>query len=162
MAAAAPREAIFALHVFVPVAAAAAVRAALAGAGAGALGRYDSASWTSAPGVGRFRPLEGARPAVGAVGVAEEVAEVLVVTEVLASRLTRALGAVRRAHPYEAPGVHVFGPLLDIDAILAAAEEGGGGDSGGVGDSGGGAGAGAAGGDAAGARDESRAPAVPR
>ena len=162
MAAAAPREAIFALHVFVPVAAAAAVRAALAGAGAGALGRYDSASWTSAPGVGRFRPLEGARPAVGAVGVAEEVAEVLVVTEVLASRLPRALGAVRRAHPYEAPGVHVFGPLLDIDAILAAAEEGGGGDSGGVGDSGGGAGAGAAGGDAAGARDESRAPAVPR
>lgn len=160
MAAAAPREAIFALHVFVPVAAAAAVRAALAAAGAGALGRYDSASWTSAPGVGRFRPLEGARPAVGAVGVAEEVAEVLVVTEVLASRLPRALGAVRRAHPYEAPGVHVFGPLLDVDAILAAAEKGGG--SGGDSDSGGGAGAGAAGGDAAGARDEARAPAVQR
>ena len=161
MAAAAPREAIFALHVFVPVAAAAAVRAALAGAGAGALGRYDSASWTSAPGVGRFRPLEGARPAVGAVGVAEEVAEVLVVTEVLASRLTRALGAVRRAHPYEAPGVHVFGPLLDVDAILAAAEEDdGGGGGGGDSESGGGAGAGAAGGDTAGARKEASAPAV--
>jgi hypothetical protein len=147
MAAAAPREAIFALHVFVPVAAAAAVRAA---------------SWTSAPGVGRFRPLEGARPAVGAVGVAEEVAEVLVVTEVLASRLPRALGAVRRVHPYEAPGVHVFGPLLDIDAILAAAAEEDGGGGGGGGDSGGGAGAAAAGGDAAVARDEAGAPAVPQ
>jgi hypothetical protein len=111
-------EPVYALHIFTPVAAAAAVRAALAAAGAGSVGRYDSASWTSAPGVGRFRPLAGARPAVGAVGVAEEVAEVLVVTEVRASRLARALAAARRAHPYEAPGIHVLGPLVDHEALL--------------------------------------------
>src|SRR6478735_7893738 len=44
--------------VFVPVDAAEQVRAALADAGAGRVGDYDQASF-SAPGQGRFRPLEG-------------------------------------------------------------------------------------------------------
>ncbi len=52
------------LVVFVPVADADAVRAALADAGAGRIGDYDHASFSS-PGQGRFRPLEGANPAIG-------------------------------------------------------------------------------------------------
>ena len=43
------------------------VRAALAEAGAGRIGDYDHASF-STPGQGRFRPLEGANPTIGAVG----------------------------------------------------------------------------------------------
>ena len=46
----------------------------LADAGAGRIGDYDHASF-SAPGTGRFRPLEGANPAIGAVGQVESVAE---------------------------------------------------------------------------------------
>ena len=63
--------------VYVPVTAAEAVRAALADAGAGAIGDYDSCSF-STPGEGRFRPLEGATPAVGEVGRPEVVDEIRV------------------------------------------------------------------------------------
>ena len=41
----------------------------------GTIGDYDSASFTSA-GEGRFRPLDGARPAIGTVGEVETVDEV--------------------------------------------------------------------------------------
>lgn len=89
-----------ALSVHVPVEYAEAVRSALAAAGAGALGAYDTCSWT-ATGEGRFRPLTGANPAVGAVGRLETVAEARV--EVLLPRARRAsvLAAARAAHPYE-------------------------------------------------------------
>ena len=43
------------------------LREALAQAGAGRIGDYDSASFSS-PGEGRFRPLDGASPAIGEVG----------------------------------------------------------------------------------------------
>ena len=114
----------YSLVVFVPATHSAAVRAALAAAGAGAIGNYDSCSFTSAPGVGRFRPLAGARPALGAVGALEEVLEERIETEVLGKRLQGALAAARAAHPYETPAIHVSGPLLltpqDIAAALAA------------------------------------------
>lgn len=88
------------LTVYVPVDAAAVVRAALAEAGAGRIGNYDFASF-SAPGEGRFRPLEGAQPAVGAVGEIETVEEVRV--EVVLPRALRGqvVRAMKAAHPYE-------------------------------------------------------------
>jgi dinuclear metal center YbgI/SA1388 family protein len=103
----APAEPLDKVVVFVPVADADAVRRALAGAGAGRIGRYDSASFTS-PGEGRFRPLEGARPAVGAVGELEVVDEVRV--EVVTARRDReaVLGAMRATHPYEEPAYDVI------------------------------------------------------
>ena len=63
------------LVAFVPPEAVDGVRAALVEAGAGSLGAYDSCSF-STPGEGRFRPLEGADPALGRVGEVEVVAEV--------------------------------------------------------------------------------------
>src|SRR6478609_5665411 len=62
------------LTVYVPVADADRVRAVLAEVGAGRIGDYDNASF-STPGTGRFRPLAGANPAIGAVGRIEEVPE---------------------------------------------------------------------------------------
>ena len=100
--------------VFVPVADADAVRRALTDAGAGRIGDYDSASFTS-PGEGRFRPLEGARPAIGSVGELEVVDEVRI--EVVAPRHRRAavVAAMLAAHPYEEPAYDVV--------ELAAADE---------------------------------------
>jgi dinuclear metal center YbgI/SA1388 family protein len=92
--------------VFAPVDAADAVRDALTGAGAGALGDYDSCTF-STPGQGRFRPLEGASPAIGSVGRTEVVDEVRI--EAVCARPLRAaaVAAMRAVHPYEEPAYDV-------------------------------------------------------
>ena len=88
------------LVVFVPHEHAEAVRSALATAGAGTLGAYDSASFTSV-GEGRFRPLAGARPAIGSVGELEVVPESRVEVVFARSRREQVVAAMRAAHPYE-------------------------------------------------------------
>jgi dinuclear metal center YbgI/SA1388 family protein len=90
------------LVVFVPSDDAQRLIDALAGAGAGALGDYDRCAWTS-DGTGTFRPLPGARPALGQVGSIETVAETRVEMVVPARRRAAVLAALRAAHPYEEP-----------------------------------------------------------
>jgi dinuclear metal center YbgI/SA1388 family protein len=90
------------LVVFVPLDAADAVRRAVVGAGAGHIGAYDSCTFSTA-GEGRFRPLEGADPAIGAVGEIETVAEVRVESVLPRSARDAVVAALREAHPYEEP-----------------------------------------------------------
>lgn len=92
---------------FVPRAEAERLRQALAEVGAGRLGAYDSASFTTL-GQGRFRPLDGAEPAVGAVGSLEVVDEARI--EMVYPRALRGsvLAAMRAAHPYEEPAHDVL------------------------------------------------------
>jgi hypothetical protein len=97
--------------VFVPLGAADAVRIAMTEAGAGRIGDYDSCTWT-ATGEGRFRPLDGATPAVGAVGDLEVVEEARVEAVVPRSRRTAVVRALLAAHPYEEPAFDVV-PLAD-------------------------------------------------
>ena len=99
--------------VFVPVDAVEKVRAALAGAGAGRIGDYDQASFSS-PGEGRFRPLEGAVPAIGEVGRAEVVDEVRVETVCERHLRGEAVAALLAAHPYEEPAYDVI-ELASLD-----------------------------------------------
>lgn len=100
---------------FAPVAAAENIRRVLAESGAGKLGNYDSCSFSSR-GTGRFRPLKGAKPAIGEIGNIEEVEEerieVMVECDGVAE-LKRIIAALRKAHPYEEPAIHIS-PLLDI------------------------------------------------
>ncbi|EFV13062.1 Nif3-like dinuclear metal center hexameric protein [Segniliparus rugosus] len=93
--------------VLVPLAEADRVRSALFAAGAGRLGDYDQCSW-SADGIGQFRPLAGANPAIGRTGELEQVEETRI--EVIAPKSLRAavLAALRTAHPYEEPAFDVF------------------------------------------------------
>ncbi|NPC96553.1 Nif3-like dinuclear metal center hexameric protein [Nocardioides sp. zg-DK7169] len=102
----APAAALDKLTVFVPVDAAQVVRAALAEAGAGRIGDYDHASF-STPGEGRFRPLAGAQPSIGQVGVPEVVAEERVEVVVERHLRARVVHAMLRAHPYEEPAYDV-------------------------------------------------------
>ena len=77
-----------------------------------ALGAYDSCSF-STPGEGRFRPLEGADPALGRVGEVEVVAEVRLET-LYPRRLRReVVAALRAAHPYEEPAFDLV-ELADV------------------------------------------------
>jgi hypothetical protein len=109
---------LFSIVIFVPVTHSSQVRAALASAGAGTIGNYDSCSFSSR-GVGRFRPLDGAKPFIGTVGAAapEEVEEERIETEVFETRLAPVLKAVRAAHPYEQPAIHVH-ELVDWERLL--------------------------------------------
>ena len=99
-----PTPPIDKIVVFVPADAAEQVRAALAEAGAGRIGDYDQASFSSR-GEGRFRPLEGAAPAIGEVGRAEVVDEVRVETVCRAPSPRRGRGGDARGASLRGAGV---------------------------------------------------------
>lgn len=93
---------LHALVVYVPQSHLEAVLQALGDAGAGRIGDYSHCAFTS-PGTGRFTPLAGAQPFVGAVGTAEQVAETRVECVVEEDLLDGVVLALRTAHPYEEP-----------------------------------------------------------
>ncbi|MFZ2383290.1 MAG: Nif3-like dinuclear metal center hexameric protein [Candidatus Nanopelagicales bacterium] len=109
-----PAIALDHLHVYVPESDAALMLDALAEAGAGAIGNYDRCAFL-APGVGTFRPLPGAAPAIGTVGEVQTVDEVRL--EVVLARAARdaVITAMRRAHPYEEPAFGVV-ELANVSA----------------------------------------------
>ncbi len=88
------------LVVFVPVEQAETLRTAITSAGGGAIGDYDSCTFT-AMGEGRFRPLDGARPVIGAVGQVEVVAEARIECVVPRRLRRQVVDAMLAAHPYE-------------------------------------------------------------
>ncbi|MFQ6399128.1 Nif3-like dinuclear metal center hexameric protein [Nocardia sp. KC 131] len=101
-----PRTAVDNWVVQVPRPHTEAVLAALFAAGAGGNDSYrDCASRVR--GIGQFRPVTGANPAVGSIGELQQVEEDRI--EVIAPSTARAaiLAALRAAHPYEDPAYHV-------------------------------------------------------
>jgi len=92
---------------FVPHADAAALIDALAAAGAGSVGSYERCAWTTS-GLGTFRPVEGAAPAVGTVGSVEEVGETRIEMVLPRPRRGAVVAALRAAHPYEEPAYDVL------------------------------------------------------
>ena len=93
--------------VFVPRDAVDAVVDAMASAGAGRLGDYERAAFAT-EGVGTFRPLPGANPALGRVGDIEQVPETRVEMVAPPSRVAAVVAALRAAHPYEEPALDVL------------------------------------------------------
>lgn len=98
------------LVVFVPETHADSVRRAMGDAGCGKLGNYSHCSF-SVSGIGRFKPLEGAHPAVGRVGRPEEVREARVECICERGRAKAIIAAVRKVHPYEEVALDVY-PLI--------------------------------------------------
>ncbi|WP_229053387.1 Nif3-like dinuclear metal center hexameric protein [Aeromicrobium sp. Leaf350] len=104
----APGAALDLWTVFVPREHAEPVLAAMHGAGAGHHDGYDLAAF-SWPGTGQFRPLDGARPAVGTVGEVEHVDEVALRLVAPPSVRETVRAATLAAHPYEVPALDVVG-----------------------------------------------------
>lgn len=90
----------------VPEAEAEAVREAMARAGAGLSAKYSHASFSS-KGIGRFKPLSGASPAIGQIGQLEEVIEEQIETFCAEDKLRAVVEAIKKAHPYEEPVIDV-------------------------------------------------------
>ena len=86
--------------VYVPLAQAAEVADAAFAAGAGRVGSYDECHFATA-GTGTFRPLDGAQPALGAVGFRSDVAEQRLEFVVPAGVQSAVHQAVCAVHPYE-------------------------------------------------------------
>ncbi|RJQ33798.1 hypothetical protein C4556_03740 [Candidatus Parcubacteria bacterium] len=93
--------------VFVPVANAESLRQAIGDAGGGKIGNYSHCSFSS-HGTGRFKPLEGAHPAIGEIGKLEEVEEERIEFVCTEKKLQTVLAAIRKAHPYEEPAIDVW------------------------------------------------------
>jgi dinuclear metal center YbgI/SA1388 family protein len=102
-----PRDPLDKIITFVPTEQADAVVDALAAAGAGSIGTYDRCAFVS-DGVGTFRPGQGSRPAIGAVGTVEVVEERRVEMVLPRRRREAVVAALRTAHPYEEPAFDVF------------------------------------------------------
>jgi hypothetical protein len=100
------------LVVFVPLSHGAVVRQALGDAGAGKIGNYSHCSYSSV-GTGRFKPLDGAHPAVGEVGKLEEVEEERVECVCERSKAKEVLTAVKRVHPYEEVAFDIYPLILE-------------------------------------------------
>ena len=101
-------ERLFKLIVHVPVAEADTMRMAIGEAGGGVIGNYSHCSF-SIRGIGRFRPMMGANPHIGAVGMAEEVEEERIDVSNIGERvLEQIIAAVRAAHPYDEPLIEVI------------------------------------------------------
>lgn len=88
------------------------VKTALFDAGAGRLGNYECCSW-QVLGVGQFKPLTGANPAIGEIDKVEYVPEWRVEVIVPDECLSDVIEAYKIAHPYEVPAYDVY-ELVDI------------------------------------------------
>lgn len=101
--------------IFVPVANADAVRQAIGDAGGGKIGSYSHCSFSSV-GYGRYKPLEGAHPAIGEVGKFEQVEEERV--EFVCDRAIAkdVIAAIKEVHPYEEVALDIY-PLIQEEEL---------------------------------------------
>lgn len=93
---------MYKLCFYVPLDHAEAVKAAIFAAGAGRVGNYDSCAW-QVQGRGQFRPIDGADPFIGDIGVVEYVDEMKIETVVEDDKVRGVVEALKAAHPYEEP-----------------------------------------------------------
>lgn len=101
--------------VFVPKTHADIVRKAMGDAGAGKIGLYSHCTF-SVGGIGRFLPLEGANPTIGAVGKFEEVNEERVECVCDKGKAKEAISAMRKVHPYEEVAFDIY-PLISEEEL---------------------------------------------
>ena len=99
--------------VFVPEDHADEIREVLGEAGAGKIGNYTFCSF-STKGVGRFKPEDGASPAVGEVGKLEEVGEERIEVACEKNQVGKIIAAIKEAHPYEEVVMDIY-PMLVLE-----------------------------------------------
>jgi len=93
--------------VFVPKTHTDIVRKAMGDVGAGRIGNYSHCSF-SVDGVGRYKPLEGAKPFIGKVGKLEEVQEERIECVCERSKAREVIAAMKKVHPYEEVAFDIY------------------------------------------------------
>ena len=103
---------------FVPTYAAESVSQAIFNAGAGKIGNYDECGF-SIEGSGSFRPLEGADPAEGEIGIRHQLEEIRMEVVVPSDRAVTVIGVMKNAHPYEEVAYDLY-PLMNENQRVGA------------------------------------------
>ena len=98
------------MEIFIPVSHMEPLREALRSVGAGAFDNYDSVLAYSLV-KGSWRPLSGANPYNGEIGILCEADEYKVEVCCLSEKLEQTVNAVKAVHPYETPVINVI-PLI--------------------------------------------------
>jgi len=98
--------------VFVPESHTDIVREAIGKAGAGRIGNYTYCSFSS-EGIGRFKPEDGAHPAIGEVGKPESVQEERIEFVCDRNLVKDVIMAIKKVHPYEEVALDIY-PLEEI------------------------------------------------
>ncbi|MDB4940434.1 MAG: NIF3-like protein [Candidatus Doudnabacteria bacterium] len=99
--------------VFVPETHADVLRQSIGEAGAGKIGNYTFCSF-STKGIGRFKPEQGADPAIGEVGKLEAVAEERVEVACERDQVEGLIKAIKAVHPYEEVVIDIY-PMLVLE-----------------------------------------------
>ena len=97
--------------VFVPELHADAVRKAIGEIGAGKIGNYGFCSF-SVKGVGRYKPLKGAKPTIGEIDKSESVNEERIEFICPKNLINKVVKAIKKAHSYEEVALDIYS-LLD-------------------------------------------------
>lgn len=105
-------EAMFKITFFTPIENAPEIKNAMFLAGAGKIGNYDQCSFETR-GIGQFRPLAGAHPALGIEGRLEFVEELKIEMVCADEFIKEAVIALKKSHPYETPAFDVI-KLVDL------------------------------------------------
>jgi hypothetical protein len=93
--------------VYVPLDIADKVREEIGKAGGGKLGKYTFCSF-SVKGLGRYKPEQGANPAIGKVGNYEQVEEERIEVTCDARVVRNVVAAIKRAHTYEEVALDIY------------------------------------------------------
>ena len=99
------------LEIFVPQEYTLKIRDELAKIGVGRIGNYDHCM-AMYPVLGSYRPLEGANPFEGTVGVVSEGTEYKMEVNCRRELVDEAIKVIKSVHPYEEPLINVF-PLAN-------------------------------------------------
>lgn len=98
--------------VYVPESYADVIREAIGSTGAGKIGNYSFCTFSS-KGIGRFKPEDGASPAIGEVGKLESVAEERIEFVCNRNLAEDVIAAIKKVHPYEEVALDIY-PLEDL------------------------------------------------
>ncbi len=101
--------------VFVPKSHTDIVRKAMGDAGSGKIGLYSHCSY-SVDGIGRYKPLDGAHPAIGEVGKFEKVKEERIECVCERAKAKEIIAAMRKVHPYEEVAFDIY-PLISEEEL---------------------------------------------
>ena len=95
------------LVVTVPTTHADIVREAIGQADGGKIGNYSFCSFSS-KGIGRFKPMEGANPAIGEIDKLEAVEEERIEVTCESGKVIEIVAAIKKVHPYEEVTIDLY------------------------------------------------------